>query len=378
MFANKFADKMTSIAVEVKDESYDGGKQLKTSDGADQSGNNLKILWVDISNLSPINQFLVCCLSVFIFYLLYGYLQELLFTLDSLKSCGWYLTLIQFGYYSVFGVVEMKLRGIRERKIPLKTYFLLAFLTLGTMGFSNSSLQYLNYPTQVIFKCCKLIPVMVGGILIQRKVYGTLDFLAAICMCLGLTLFTLADSQISPVFSSIGVFMISCALLCDAAIGNVQEKSMKLFKASNAEVVLYSYFIGFVYLFVILIFSGNLLPSVGRCSQYPAFTYGYCFLFALTGYLGIQVVLILVRTSGALGAATVTTCRKAVSIVISFLFFAKPFTFQYLWSGLLVVLGIYLNICSKNKTLSQQLTTAPRKTLDWILNKHTPRTLQSV
>lgn len=42
-------------------------------------------------------------------------------------------------------------------RIPLKTYCLLAFLTLGTMGFSNSSLQYLNYPTQVLFflrLCC--------------------------------------------------------------------------------------------------------------------------------------------------------------------------------------------------------------------------------
>lgn len=35
------------------------------------------------------------------------------------------------------------------------------------MGLSNTSLGYLNYPTQVIFKCCKLIPVMIGGVFIQ-------------------------------------------------------------------------------------------------------------------------------------------------------------------------------------------------------------------
>jgi hypothetical protein len=90
-------------------------------------------------------------------------------------------------------------------RIPLKTYLLLALLTLGTMGFSNSSLGHLNYPTQVIFKCCKLIPVLVGGILIQQKHYGKLDFLAAGCMCLGLTLFTLTDSHVSPNFSTIGL-----------------------------------------------------------------------------------------------------------------------------------------------------------------------------
>ena len=52
-------------------------------------------------------------------------------------------------------------------RIPLRTYFVLAFLTVGTMGMSNASVGYLNYPTQVIFKCCKLIPVLLGGILIQ-------------------------------------------------------------------------------------------------------------------------------------------------------------------------------------------------------------------
>lgn len=46
---------------------------------------------------------------------------------------------------------------------------IIAFLTVGTMGLSNTSLGYLNYPTQVIFKCCKLIPVMIGGMFIQGE-----------------------------------------------------------------------------------------------------------------------------------------------------------------------------------------------------------------
>lgn len=54
-------------------------------------------------------------------------------------------------------------------RIPWKTYMIIAFLTVGTMGLSNTSLGYLNYPTQVIFKCCKLIPVMIGGMFIQGQ-----------------------------------------------------------------------------------------------------------------------------------------------------------------------------------------------------------------
>lgn len=215
------------------------------------------ILCLDISNFSQTVQFMLCCAAVFVFYLLYGYMQELIFTIKDFKPFGWYLTLVQFGYYTIFGIVETKIRGIHKRCIPMKVYFVLALLTLGTMGFSNSSLEYLNYPTQVIFKSCKLIPVLAGGIIIQGKRYGPLDFLSALLMCVGLTLFTLADSQVQPNFNTKGITVISLALLCDAVIGNVQEKNMKGYGAPNAEVVLYSYGLGFVYIFVVMLATGD-------------------------------------------------------------------------------------------------------------------------
>ena len=55
---------------------------------------------------------------------------------------------------------------------------------------------------QVIFKCCKLIPVLIGGILIQGKRYGLMDFTAAAFMCLGLIFFTLADSKVGTLLPS--------------------------------------------------------------------------------------------------------------------------------------------------------------------------------
>jgi solute carrier family 35 (adenosine 3'-phospho 5'-phosphosulfate transporter), member B3 len=114
---------------------------------------------------------------------------------------------------------------------------------------------------QIIFKSCKLIPVLIGSILIQKKKHNVMDFLAAFAMCIGLIFFTLADSKVSPKFSSYGVFVISLALVFDAVIGNVQELAMKKHKAPNSEVVFYSYGIGFIYLFVYMVISGDFLDG---------------------------------------------------------------------------------------------------------------------
>lgn len=191
-----------------------------------------------------------------------------------------------------------------------------------------------------------------------------MDFIAALAMCFGLIFFTLADSKVSPKFSTYGVLIISLALVFDAVIGNVQELAMKKHKAPNSEVVFYSYGIGFVYLLVLMVLSGNFISGfqhswnvsikdfslyhfVQHLFQYPMETYGYGFFLSVSGYLGIQIVLTLVRTTGATTAVTVTTARKAMSIAVSFIFFKKPFTMQYVWSGLIIVLGIYLNVMSK-------------------------------
>lgn len=181
------------------------------------------------------------------------------------------------------------------------------------MGFSNTSLEYLNYPTQVIFKCCKLIPVLIGGILIQRKQYGVLDFLAAGSMCCGLSLFTLADSYMSPNFDSVGVFVISLALLCDAAIGNVQEKSMKNYNATNTEVVFYSYSIGFVYLFVIMVLTGKLFSGFSFCLQVNILNLILKLRAKLGKFVGLLCFIIFQLTClpDALGTGWVTTHNES-------------------------------------------------------------------
>lgn len=61
--------------------------------------------------------------------------------------------------------------------------------------------------------------------------------------------------------------MITTALLFDAIIGNVQEKAMREHKAPNNEVVFYSYGIGFVYLFMILLLTGDLMSGFIFCSK---------------------------------------------------------------------------------------------------------------
>ncbi|KAB1261913.1 Adenosine 3'-phospho 5'-phosphosulfate transporter 2 [Camelus dromedarius] len=304
----KFNNSRKYVSITVPSKTQAMSPHIKSID-------DIVVLGINLSRFNKLTQFFICVAGVFVFYLIYGYLQfscisqqELIFSLEGFKLYGWYLTLVQFAFYSIFGLIELQLIQDKRRRIPGKTYTIIAFLTVGTMGLSNTSLGYLNYPTQVIFKCCKLIPVMLGGVFIQGKRYNVVDVSAALCMSLGLIWFTLADSTVAPNFNLTGVMLISLALCADAVIGNVQEKAMKLHNASNSEMVntpvLYSYSIGFVYILLGLTCTSGLGPAVTFCSKNPVRTYGYAFLFSLTGYFGISFVLALIKIFGALLAVT--------------------------------------------------------------------------
>ena len=115
--------------------------------------------------------------------------------------------------------------------------------------------------------------------------------------------------------------------------------------------MLFSYGIGFIYILLGLAISGNLADGFRAYAEKPLHSYGYTILFSLSGYFGVSFILNLIGLFGALTTVTVTTCRKAFTIILSFLLFAKPFTVQYVWSGLVVLLGIAINVYQKNRAV---------------------------
>ncbi|KAF2363691.1 UAA transporter [Trinorchestia longiramus] len=308
------------------------------------------LLGLPLASFSTTVRFMICSVAIFVFYVLYGFMLELVFHVKGTEDHGWFITLIQFCYYSFFALVQLSLhRQTLKTKVPMTTYIIIALLTVGTMGFSNSSMGFLNFPTQVIFKSCKLIPVMIGSIVILHKKYSFAQVLACVMMCAGLIWFTLADSQLQPDFNLQGVFLVSMSLCCDAIIGNVQEAALKSNKESSARLVFYSYGLGIFIISFFLLASGNLVPGVRFVAEHGWELLPPLLVLSGSGFCGVQAVLALVNLHGALTAVTVTTARKAVSILLSFLLFTKPFTIQYVWGGSLVVLGIYLNLLAKQQ-----------------------------
>ena len=59
------------------------------------------------------------------------------------------------------------------------------------MAGSNEALRYVSYPTQVLGKSCKMVPVMAGGIVLGGKSYSAFEYIQVVLITVGVCMFNL-------------------------------------------------------------------------------------------------------------------------------------------------------------------------------------------
>ncbi|KAJ8450176.1 hypothetical protein Cgig2_033370 [Carnegiea gigantea] len=297
---------------------------------------------ISLTSRPRFQQFFICSSGFFFGYLEYVY-NRLQF------SYGWYFTFVQGLVY----IVLIYMNGFTTKQMvnPWRTYVKLSAVLMGSHGLTKGSLAFLNYPAQIMFKSTKVLPVMIMGAFIPglRRKYPPYEYASALLLVVGLILFTLADAQTSPNFSIIGVVMISGALIMDAFLGNLQEAIFTLNpETTQMEMLLCSTVVGLPMLIPPMLLTGELFRAWSSCSQHP-YVYGVLVFEAMATFIGQVSVLSLIALFGAATTAMVTTARKAVTLLLSYLLFTKPLTEQHGTGLLLISMGIILKLLPDNK-----------------------------
>ncbi|TYI14921.1 hypothetical protein ES332_A08G153800v1 [Gossypium tomentosum] len=298
---------------------------------------------ISLSDRPKWKQFLICSSGFFFGYLVNGICEEYVYNRLQF-SYGWYFTFVQ-GFVYLFLIY---LQGFSPKKMvnPWKTYVKLSAVLMGSHGLTKGSLAFLNYPAQLMFKSTKVLPVMVMGAFIPglRRKYPAHEYVSAILLVLGLILFTLADAQTSPSFSVIGVIMVIGALVMDSILGNLQEAIFNMNpETTQMEMLFCSTVVGLPLLIPPMVLTGEVLEAWNSCSEH-LYVYGVLMFEAMATFIGQVSVLSLIAIFGAATTAMVTTARKAVTLLLSYIIFTKPWTQQHGTGLILIAIGITLKL----------------------------------
>ena len=177
--------------------SNDGGRD----DNKEHGGGDFLVMGLNITKWNASSQYMFTTFGVMFFLMMYGLLQEHLVMKTFHRTLGWFVTLLQLSGYAFCAWLQSVLVGVRlERRIPYRQYFILAALQVVMQGFTNLSMHYLNYPAKMLFKSSRVLVTMLVGAIFRRQTYQRKDYIVGFSMAIGLTLFVMADANVSPVF----------------------------------------------------------------------------------------------------------------------------------------------------------------------------------
>ncbi|KAL5010517.1 hypothetical protein ScPMuIL_012822 [Solemya velum] len=306
-----------------------------------------------------------CALGIFVCYFYYGILQESITKGkygegENVEKFTYTLSLvfIQCVLNTLFSKCALTLAVKENDTVPLKLYALCSMSYLGAMLSSNHALQHVGYPTQVLGKSAKPIPVMILGIVFARKRYPHAKFLFILMIVIGVAMFLYKDSAASAKggetsMFGVGELLLLVSLTLDGVTGACQDRmrgdyltgAYSMMFAMNACSVLWSALgllgTGEVFLFVMFV------------KRFPKVLINMV-LFGITSAIGQICIFITVTSFGPLTCSIITTTRKFFTILASVIFFQNPMNMRQ-WTGTgLVFAGLSLDsVYGKEKKIKK-------------------------
>lgn len=334
---------------------------------------------------SSLTTLLICAIGICTSYLYYGMLQEELFASSSKNNMhvgATFLLTSQSFSNNVIALVltriwphqeEGKEGPVRRLNHPLLIATSLCYVV--AMTCTNESLQYVSYPMAVLFKSSKLIPTMVLGSLVEKRLYTAMEWGAALLITCGVAMFHLYNQNSNQTkeeesSSMYGILLLSLSLVMDGFLGACQG----LLKSSSdtahrpptaMETMLFCNFYAACMWWPYSMWTGSwqrgveILWSTEDVQARNSLWMGMMGLNA-TAAMGQVFIFCTITWYSSLMCTTITTTRKFFTILLSVIHFGHIFSWAQWAAVAMVFLGLYTSlaaVASKRKDASSGDTT---------------------
>lgn len=332
----------------------------------------LVLFGIDMTNWSPIIQYLVLFGGLILFMCLYGYYQELVIYGWFDRKLSVFSTFLHFLGCSVFAQIQRNLSfrpnvlkngseigthpchfcsmGNAPTKLAIFYYSLLVLVRAGGQGMSNLSMTQINYPAKVLFKSANPVVTMIIGVTFLRKTYPLRDYLVVILLVIGLYIFIAGDATESPSSTRLGIIYVVISMFGSAGVPMIQEHCMMAYNASIEDLLYHCYVGSTVLTLVVSVALGEFGTGVMfLVKSGSVHTWLLMAGFCTFGYVGNNFSAALTLQYGALVNGISNTFRKAVTIALSFLMFPERniLTSQKLFGTIIFFAGLLIRIFSK-------------------------------
>lgn len=217
----------------------------------------------------------------------------------------------------------------------------------------------LTLPLQVLSKACKIMPVMLMSQLVSGKKYKTAEYVFAISISFGMTLFLWSDHSVNAAHRKsggtssdhyyAGLIILVLYLTFDSFTSNWQNALFDKYKMSTLHMMAAVNFFSILLTSTSLTEQGDLWPAFQLLWHSNSLMID-CLLLSIFSAIGQLFVYYTISTFGAIVFITIMTLRQAIAILLSCVVYDHSVTPVGLFGVAIVFATIFYQTYWKSKS----------------------------
>ncbi|XP_076638475.1 adenosine 3'-phospho 5'-phosphosulfate transporter 1 [Colletes latitarsis] len=301
---------------------------------------------------------LYCFFGLLVSFLTWGYLQEKIITQEYVDAAG-NKDRFQDSQFLVFvnRILAFFMSGLYlivqrqpQHKAPLYKYAFCSLSNIMSSWCQYEALKFVSFPTQVLAKASKIIPVMIMGKIISHTTYEYYEYVTAILICIGMTLFMLdnSDYRNGGATTVSGTTLLGGYLLLDSFTSTWQNALFVEYGATSVQMMCVVNMFSCL-LTAMSLFQQSSFPLIlSFMSKYPGFIMD-CLLMSICSASGQLYIFYTISKFGPVTFVIMMTLRQGLAILLSCLIYHHRVTAIGILGILLVFGSVFLRIYCNNR-----------------------------
>lgn len=301
-----------------------------------------------------------CFLGLMVSYLTWGVLQEKIMTREYVGNDGKTKAFFKDSQFLVFAnrllafviaVAYLLFRRETRHRAPLFKYSYASFSNIMSAWLQYEALKFISFPTQVLAKSCKIIPVMIMGRIISRNKYEFYEYVVAVAISFGMVFFlsgSYDQSKHTPITTITGLFLLCLYMIFDSFTSNWQSEVFKSYGITSLQMMAGVNLFSTMFTASSLFVQGGFAEGIEFSSEHPKFLLD-CIILSVSSAIGQLFIFFTIAKFGAVVFTIIMTMRQAVAILLSCLIYQHNISPLGILGIIIVFLAIFVRVYSSHR-----------------------------
>lgn len=246
--------------------------------------------------------------------------------------------------------IYLQMTHQQSEKAPFYKYSYASISNTLSSWCQYEALKFVSFPTQVLGKASKVIPVMIMGKIVSQRTYPWHEYFTAALLSVGVALFLLAadPSAADPSADEhttettfAGVVILLGYMIFDSFSSNWQAEVFTQYKVSSVQMMFGVNAFSCIFTVGSLLFRGVFFSCINFLFLHTQFAI-HATLLSICSAIGQLFIFNTIRIFGPIVFTLIMVTRQAMSIILSCIFYHHVLTAQALVGVMVVFLALLL------------------------------------